>query len=151
MWFAKRSWLLGYGVEEGGPPSPSTPRDFRTVVLRAPWTDFNNFWFSVKFMGWRNFYFFFVLRSDEFSAPCVSSGFPGNPGSGFRDYGSWELRRTLWMIRYQVEWFISITNEFIMTMRWFWCTGWNLEFPEFPGIPGIPDFTQCTRIISWSW
>ena len=50
----------------------------------------------------------------------------------FRDYASWKLRNTLLRITCQVEWIISIVNDFIMTREWFWCSRWTLDLPEFP-------------------
>ena len=50
----------------------------------------------------------------------------------FRDYASWKLRNTLLRITCQVEWIISIVNDFIMVTEWFWYSRWPLDLPEFP-------------------
>ncbi len=50
----------------------------------------------------------------------------------FRDYASWKLRNTLLRITCQVEWIISIVNDFIMVTEWFWYSRWPVDLPEFP-------------------
>ena len=63
IWVVIWSWLsiLGEGFRNILGDPPLRAMDFDTTVLRAPWRDFDNFWFSEKFVirSFSNWRFFF--------------------------------------------------------------------------------------------